>query len=124
MIFIDPITCLAAAIYFEARGENISHQLMVANTVMNRVKSQRFPDDVCGVVKQRYQFSFYWDGIKEEINDAKSWEYSTYWAKQVISKQIEYHDGCHYARKEIRRVWMKDMSREVHGNHAFYEGGC
>jgi N-acetylmuramoyl-L-alanine amidase len=34
-------------------------QIAVANVVMNRVRSGKFPDTVCGVVKQRGQFSWY-----------------------------------------------------------------
>lgn len=124
MIFIDPVTCLAAALYFEARDQNLGHQLMVANTITNRVMSKRFPNTICDVVKQYKQFSFFWDGQKEIIDDPKSWDFSIRWSIHWLVNDMEYHDACHYAVKTVKRVWMKDMTREVHGTHAFYEGGC
>ena len=54
----DDLACLAGAIYFEAKGEPLSGQLAVANVVINRAKSGRYPSDLCGVVTQRGQFSF------------------------------------------------------------------
>ena len=50
--------CLANAVYFEARGEPIHGQLAVAEVVMNRAASGRFPTSLCGVVAQPAQFSF------------------------------------------------------------------
>jgi len=52
------LTCLAGAIYFEARGESLDGQLAVGRVVVARAKSGRFPDTYCGVVFQRSQFSF------------------------------------------------------------------
>ena len=50
--------CLAAAVYFEARGEPIEGQLAVAEVVLNRASSGRYPPSICGVVLQPWQFSF------------------------------------------------------------------
>lgn len=61
--------CLAQAIYHEARGEPEKGQLAVANIILNRVASSRYPSTVCGVVFQnaggkkfRCQFTFACDG--------------------------------------------------------------
>ncbi|WP_447415191.1 cell wall hydrolase, partial [Clostridium perfringens] len=43
----DAERCLAGAIYFEAKGEPLAGQLAVANVIINRTKSGRFPSDVC-----------------------------------------------------------------------------
>jgi len=50
--------CLANAVYFEARGESLEGQLAVAEVVMNRAASGRYPASLCGVVRQPSQFSF------------------------------------------------------------------
>jgi spore germination cell wall hydrolase CwlJ-like protein len=50
--------CLANAVYFEARGETLQGQLAVAEVVMNRAASGRFPTSLCAVVVQPSQFSF------------------------------------------------------------------
>ena len=44
--------CLSEALYFEARGETVKGQFAVAEVIMNRVKSARFPGPVCGVINQ------------------------------------------------------------------------
>lgn len=54
----DDLRCLASAIYFEAKGEPLAGQLGVAQVILNRTRSGRFPRSVCGVVTQRGQFSF------------------------------------------------------------------
>ncbi|HEV2867424.1 MAG TPA: cell wall hydrolase [Allosphingosinicella sp.] len=50
--------CLANAVYFEARGEPIEGQLAVAEVVLNRTQSGRYPETICAVVTQPWQFSF------------------------------------------------------------------
>src|SRR5687768_14010949 len=50
--------CLAGAVYFEARGEPIEGQLAVAEVVLNRAASGRYPPRICDVVTQPWQFSF------------------------------------------------------------------
>jgi spore germination cell wall hydrolase CwlJ-like protein len=64
--------CLAGAIYFESKGEPLSGQLAVAQVIINRAKSGRFPADVCGVVKQRGQFGFVRGGRIPSIDEARS----------------------------------------------------
>src|SRR5215213_5704889 len=50
--------CLANAVYFEARSEPIEGQLAVAEVVLNRAASGRYPTDLCAVITQPAQFSF------------------------------------------------------------------
>ena len=49
--------CLSTVIYHEARGEPIMGQVAVAHVVLNRVKSSRYPNTICEVVYQPWQFS-------------------------------------------------------------------
>ncbi|MEO6225480.1 MAG: cell wall hydrolase [Sphingomicrobium sp.] len=51
-------TCLATAVYFEARGESLDGQMAVARVVMNRAASGKYPPSWCATVKQPWQFSF------------------------------------------------------------------
>src|SRR4029079_8013073 len=44
--------CLAEAVYFEARGEAVRGQMAVAQVVLNRAFSGKYPETVCGVVYQ------------------------------------------------------------------------
>ncbi|MGB0683914.1 MAG: cell wall hydrolase [Magnetovibrionaceae bacterium] len=56
--FQEAHACLAENIYFEARGEPVIGQIAVAQVTMNRAASSRYPDSVCKVVHQPYQFSW------------------------------------------------------------------
>jgi len=66
--------CLADAIYHEARSESEAGQMAVAEVVINRVNSGKYPSTICGVVYQGAervtgcQFSFTCDGsLKQRI---------------------------------------------------------
>jgi hypothetical protein len=54
----DEAQCLATAVFYEARSESLAGQLAVANVILNRARSGRFPTSLCGVVTQPGQFSF------------------------------------------------------------------
>jgi spore germination cell wall hydrolase CwlJ-like protein len=62
------LECLADAIYFEARGEELAGQLAVGRVIVNRAESGRFPANYCGVVYQPGQFSFVRGGHMPRIN--------------------------------------------------------
>ena len=66
----DEHECLAASVYFESKGEPYRGQLAVAQTIINRAKSGRFPGTVCGVVKQPHQFGFVRHGSFPSISRA------------------------------------------------------
>ena len=85
---LDPITCLAVAIYFEARGEPPAGQTAVAHVIMNRVESTRYPDDACAVVKQKHQFSFYWDGKSDRPGNAHAYMQAVLVALAVVDGDI------------------------------------
>lgn len=51
------IYCLSHAVYHEAGAEPIEGQIAVAHVVLNRVRDSRYPDSVCEVVYQPYQFT-------------------------------------------------------------------
>lgn len=51
------LTCLARVILYEAGAESRAGQLAVAQVVLNRTRSGRFPRTICGVINQRGQFA-------------------------------------------------------------------
>ncbi|WP_367716836.1 cell wall hydrolase [Nitratireductor sp. GISD-1A_MAKvit] len=73
-------TCLAMAIYYEARSEPVSGQKAVAMVILNRVSSRGYPPSICGVVFQnarwrnRCQFSFACTGISLIPRETAAWE--------------------------------------------------
>lgn len=62
------VECLARTVYFEARGDGLEGQLAVARTVINRTRSDMFPDSICGVVRQPSQFSFVRNRVIPEVD--------------------------------------------------------
>ncbi len=66
--------CLATAVYFESMGEPLEGQLAVAQVVINRARSGRYPSSWCAVIKQKAQFSFVRSGRFPRIDLAgKAW---------------------------------------------------
>ena len=72
--------CLSQAIYHEARGEPVLGQIAVAEVILNRRDSGRYPATVCGVVEQgtgernMCQFSYYCDGLSDAVADQTAWD--------------------------------------------------
>lgn len=75
--------CLAGAIYFESKGEPLAGQLAVAEVIINRAKSGKYPPTLCGVVKQPSQFSFVRGGRMPAIDKD-----SAHWRKAVAIAHI------------------------------------
>ncbi len=122
--------CLAEAIYFEARGEPERGQYAVAQVVMNRVRSQYYPDTVCGVVYQnkhlrnRCQFSFACDRIPDRVTNRKSWTLARRIAFEVMQEGHslpEVGGSTHYHATYVRPRWIREMRKEARiGRHLFY----
>ncbi|MDB5473432.1 MAG: hypothetical protein JWP99_735, partial [Devosia sp.] len=82
--------CLAQAIYHEARGESAAGQLAVANVIVNRARSGKFPSTLCGVIYQnankgryRCQFTFACDGRSDAAGERRAWVRSAALAEDV-----------------------------------------
>lgn len=124
--------CLAEAVYFEARSEDLRAQKAVAEVVMNRVDSSRYPDTVCEVVNQgankrhRCQFSYNCDGIPETINEMRAWKRAQGIAKEMVSADDRplTHGATHYHTTAVRPFWSKSLVRTAkYGAHIFYKRG-
>jgi len=114
--------CLAGAVYFESRNESFEGQHAVADVVINRAQSGRFPASICGVVYQPSQFSFVRGGQMPAVNRA-----SNDWREAVAVARIAMEDRWesaapkalffHAARVSPR--WRLKRVATV-GNHVFY----
>jgi len=122
--------CLTAGIYFEARGEPVRGQAAVAQVIRNRVKNPAYPDTICGVVYQnkewrnRCQFSFACDKIKDKVNDPKRWAMASYVAKETTEGRIwltEVGSSTHYHATYVKPNWASTMRKVGKiGLHIFY----
>ena len=115
-------TCLALAIYFEARSEPVSGQLAVAYTVQNRVADKRWPDNTCDVVWQRRQFSWTHDGKSDKPKDVGSWVVAQHLANAVLAGEINFTATHYHADWIDQPSWAKRLNRIGKiGRHIFYE---
>lgn len=122
--------CLANAIYWEARSEPVRGQMAVAQVVMNRVFSNFYPNDVCGVVYQNAhrhlscQFTFACDGKRKVITERGHWARANRIAKQTLDGQIyvpEVAKSTHYHAAYVHPIWVREMRKMVrYGLHSFY----
>jgi spore germination cell wall hydrolase CwlJ-like protein len=48
--------CMAKAVHHEAANQSLEGQLAVAQLILNRTQSDKFPKTICGVVNQKGQF--------------------------------------------------------------------
>ncbi|WP_292293385.1 cell wall hydrolase [Marivita sp.] len=122
--------CLAEALYFEARGETVKGQFAVAEVIMNRVKSGRFPDSICGVIKQgtgkkyQCQFTYTCDGIPERVSEPRAWERVGKVARAILDGRAPMNltDGAtHYHTTAVHPRWARIYTRTASiGVHLFY----
>lgn len=117
----DELVCLAKAVLHESRGEPRQGQLAVAQVIMNRVESPRFPNSICGVIYQPRQFSnirsftprrsgAMWERAVEIAIDARNDV-----SDPVVGEALYFHAA------RIRPAFTNRLSRVARiGNHIFY----
>lgn len=114
--------CLAGAVYFESKGEPLLGQLAVAEVILNRAKSGRFPSSVCGVVFQPSQFSFVRGGSLPPINkSSRAWREAV--AISTIATNKSWSSGVGRAlffhADHVSPGWRLTRVAAL-GNHIFY----
>jgi spore germination cell wall hydrolase CwlJ-like protein len=117
--------CLANAVYFESRGEPIEGQLAVAQVVMNRAASGRYPADLCEVITQKAQFSFIRHGRFPAADKAsEAWRKAVAIAKIAEAKVADAgipSDCLWYHATYVSPGWGKRLNRQAQiGLHIFY----
>lgn len=122
--------CLANAIYFEARGEQVRGQIAVAQVVMNRVFSGYYPDNVCGVVYQNAhrhlacQFTFACDGRSKAVREPEAYVRAKRIAKETLDGRLWLSDvgkATHYHAYWVHPRWVREMHKlDRIGVHTFY----
>lgn len=127
-------TCLAEAIYYEARSESFEGKLAVANVVIERLKRKDFPNTICkvvhngiywknNIVRDKCAFSYYCDGKHERMLNSKA-KQDAYHMADLALNGVELIDtvGCtHYHAVYVRPTWIKEFSYIIKvGHHLFY----
>jgi hypothetical protein len=116
--------CLANAVYFEARSEPIEGQLAVAEVVMNRAASGRYPADLCAVITQKAQFSFIRHGrFPRADRDSEAWKKAVAIAaiaRQKLAGSLP-AGVLWYHATYVSPSWGRRLTRQTQiGLHIFY----
>ena len=127
---IEEKTCLYKTIYGEARSESPIGQELVATVILNRVENENYPNTICGVVKQKRQFSM-WEDHNLYVTE-KAFSQSTY-SKEVLQaidagmraiereRKLLPKTSLHYHADYVSPKWSKSMNRYAQADsHIFY----
>ncbi len=127
--------CLAQAIYHEARGEPKAGQLAVANVIINRAMSKKYPTTICGVVYQnaskgkfKCQFTFACDGRSDKSTERSAWNRALDLADEAFREfQMGKRPGVipnsvlYYHTTAVSPSWSDKFRRVASiGDHVFY----
>jgi len=129
---LEQMECLVDALYFEARGEGRNGQLAVAEVIMNRVESQRYPNSICSVVRQgngsknSCQFSFYCDGVSERIYEQEAFQRAWRIASEFMASRKNNspltNGATHFHTVDVRPKWASKFKKTASiGRHLFYK---
>ncbi len=122
-VLAEELTCLALNIYWEARNQSLAGQLAVAQVTMNRVSDPRYADNVCDVVFEHKQFSWYWDGKSDIPRESRAWEKAKLIASAALhgSRHITLQGVTHYHAVYSKPFWKDYMVQiAMIGDHVFY----
>ena len=133
----EEVECMAKNIYFEARNESTAGKIATSMVVLNRVKSNKFPNDICSVItdaikysngfpkRDRCQFSWYCDGKSDIPYNEKAWEKSVTLSKFIIGSNSflpDITDGSLYYHGDyVEPSWSKVFRKTLQiDTHIFY----
>ncbi|WP_294058203.1 cell wall hydrolase [Sphingomonas sp.] len=115
------LRCLATGVYFEAKGEPLSGQLAVAEVILDRASSGRFPPSVCRVLSQPGQFSFVRGGRMPTPPSNAAWRKAMAVAlvaqKDLWASPVD--GALYFHARYVRPTWKRARVGSV-GNHVFY----
>lgn len=115
--------CMTEALYHEARGETIEGIYAVAEVILNRVDSPRFPDTICGVVNQGCQFSYTCDGHSDAMSETRIRERLEKVAQIMVDggARTLTNGAQYYHTKAVSPYWSRVFDRTTTiGAHHFY----
>jgi spore germination cell wall hydrolase CwlJ-like protein len=125
------LKCMTDNIYYEAAMEPAEGKIAVAQIVMNRVASGKFPQDPCQVIYQKNvfysrvvcQFTWYCDGsVHRRPIRPDLYEESRVAAKMVMLEGFRLpglRDALFYHADYVNPQWRLDRVGQI-GRHIFY----
>ena len=120
----SPVTCLALAIYHEARGEPLAGQKAVASVVMQRARTPgRWGHSICGVLAPTAMSFVRRDLGTPPIHDLAAWHRSMDLARAMYRNGplARLRGADHYHTTSVHPSWDRAMRRvAVIGSHVFF----
>lgn len=127
----EEFECMVVNMLFESRGEGEEGMRAVAHVTWNRVKSDKYPNNVCSVVYQPKQFS--WTDQQEEMVELRpSVEEEVIHRARVIASHVmtgvdmnDPTDGALFYHADfVMPYWRTGlMMTATIGAHIFYRPG-
>ena len=124
------LTCLAQTIYYEGRSEPDEGRAAIGQVVINRVLHPRFPNTICGVVKQggedalhKCQFSWYCDGKPDNPYNPEAWAFALELAESFMQGNVfpPARGALHYHAEYVNPTWADNLQFiGKFGVHLFY----
>jgi N-acetylmuramoyl-L-alanine amidase len=127
------ILCLAMNVFYEARSEPVIVQKAVAHVVLNRVKQDGYPNDVCKVVYQKGQFSWVSKttlrappkvSFEKDPIEFEAWQQALLIASRALRRREPDITGgaTHFHRVDKRPKWRRELRKiGQFGKHIFYK---
>lgn len=113
------LECLSKVAYHESKGESDAGMLAVIHTTLNRVKDNRFPKTVCGVVYQKSQYS--WVKNNPKVKEKEQYERAERLAKEVVAgKHKDNTKGALFFNSLHRKPSGTVCTVRI-GGHSFYK---
>lgn len=134
--------CLQQNIFFEARNQSTLGQVAVAWVTLNRMKSNTYPNTICGVVKQGHknkdgsmvrhkcQFSWYCDGKSDKVPSnsiaQRAWEDAGLVAEVVLldwakNQESPVKESVMYHADYVNPYWASSYEKVTQvDSHIFY----
>jgi len=129
------LNCLASNVYYEARGQSPAAMIAVTHVVLNRTQDEKYPDEVCDVIKQKdhkrniCQFSWVCT-VKGAFSyktksETEAWNKSKEYAEvayKLWKNGVDVTDGAqYYHATHVRPSWSKRMTMTTRiDDHLFY----
>ena len=135
----EMLMCLALNVYHESKNQSLIGQYAVAQVTLNRVKDERFPNNICDVVKEgltykwnpdipirnKCQFSWYCDGKHDIPTDSETWLSSHILAFRLLNyDDMDITEGSlwYHANYIDKPYWSAELTPTVIiNNHIFYK---
>ncbi len=121
------VMCLSMNIFWESRNQSLAGQVAIAQITMNRVANPKYPDDVCGVVHERKQFSWLFDGKSDvpQLVESQAWDRAQMVARGVMAGSGHANlmdiNITHYHAAYVQPYWTKSMQLVAKiGDHLIY----